>query len=135
MTDTIRAMKLNHLSFPSHDHAATAAFFQKHLGFDISATMEGYTILKRPGFDVVINTPAGETPTYPKTFHVGFELPSLAAVQALYDRFKADGVAMETEIFNNDRGSRFFCTAPGGVTFELNTRADASEEYRGTFER
>jgi hypothetical protein len=50
-------------------------------------------------------------------------------VRTLYQRFKADGVEMETGIFNNGRGSRFFCRAPGGVMFELNTRADASQEY------
>lgn len=51
-----------------------------------------------------------------------------------YARFLADGVQMETEVFNNGRGSRFFCHAPGGVMFELNTRADAAPEYRGTFD-
>lgn len=134
MTDTIKTMKLNHLSFPSLDHAATAAFFEKHLGFEISARLDGHTILKRPGFDVVINTVPGETPAYPKTFHVGFELPDVEAVRALYDRFKREGIDLQTDIFNNNRGSRFFCTAPGGLTFELNTRADASPEYRGTFD-
>jgi hypothetical protein len=91
-------------------------------------------ILKRPGFDVVIATVPDGVPEYPKSFHVGFELPTLDDVHALYERFKANGVEMETGIFNNDRGSRFFCRAPGGVMFELNTRADASEEYRGTFD-
>ena len=35
---------------------------------------------------------------------------------------------MQTEVFNKDRGSRFFCRAPGGVSFEINTRADACLE-------
>ena len=134
MTDMTKSMKLNHLSFPSRDLAATAAFFEKHLGFTIFAKMERAYILKRPGFDVVIDTVPDGVPEYPKTFHVGFELPSVDGVRALYERFKADGVEMETEIFNNDRGSRFFCRAPGGLMFELNTRADASAEYGGTFD-
>jgi hypothetical protein len=65
---------------------------------------------------------------------VGFELPSLAAVRDLFERFTAYGVQMETGIFNNGRGSRFFCRAPGGVMFEMNTRVDAAPEYRGTFD-
>ena len=136
MTDVTKSMKLNHLSFPSLDLAATAGFFETHLGFTISAKMETAWILKRPGFDVVIDTVPNEAPEYqyPKNFHVGFELPDLDEVRILYERFAADGVHMETEIFNNGRGSRFFCRAPGGVMFELNTRADASEEYRGTFD-
>jgi catechol 2,3-dioxygenase-like lactoylglutathione lyase family enzyme len=132
--DMIRTMKLNHLSFPSTNLPATAAFFEKHLGFTIAAKIktDAY-ILKRPGFDVVIEN--AEYPhEWPKNFHIGFELPTLGDVRELYDRFTANGVEMETEIFNNGRGSRFFCRAPGGVMFELNTRADATEQYLGSFD-
>ncbi|CAD6518555.1 hypothetical protein LMG27952_01025 [Paraburkholderia hiiakae] len=134
MNDVIQAMKLNHLSFPSSDTAATAAFFECHLGFTIAGTWDRSLILKRPGYDVVIDHASGDTPTWPKAFHVGFELPSLDAVRDLYERFTTEGVHMETGIFNNGRGSRFFCRAPGGVMFEMNTRLDAAPEYRGTFD-
>lgn len=134
MTDISQTMKLNHLSFPSTDTAATAGFFERHLGFTVSGTWDGSYILKRAGFDVVIENVSGERPTWPTNFHAGFELQSLNAVQALYERFKLDGVQMETAIFNNGRGSRFFCRAPGGVMFEMNTRSDAAPEYRGTFD-
>lgn len=40
---------------------------------------------------------------------------------------------LETDVISHERGSRFFCRAPGGVIFELNTRADASPKYRDTF--
>jgi catechol 2,3-dioxygenase-like lactoylglutathione lyase family enzyme len=134
MTDITQSMKLNHLSFPSADVPATAGFFERYLGFTVSSTWEGSAILKRPGFDVVIDHVRDAVPEYPRAFHAGFELASFDDVQALYDRFVAEGVEMETGIFNNGRGSRFFCRAPGGVMFELNTRADASPEYRATFE-
>lgn len=138
MSDTtqqvIQAMKLNHLSFPSADTEATAAFFAQYLGFTIADTWDRSYILKRPGYDVVIDYAGADAPAWPKNFHLGFELPDLDAVQALYARFKAEGVQMETEIFNNGRGSRFFCRAPGGVMFEMNTRRDASLEYQGTFD-
>jgi catechol 2,3-dioxygenase-like lactoylglutathione lyase family enzyme len=134
MNDITRTMKLNHLSFPSADTAATARFFEHYLGFTISGTWDQCFILKRPGFDVVIDHVSDAAPSWPKAFHAGFELPTLDAVQALYERFKADGIEMETEVFNNGRGSRFFCRAPGGVMFELNTRSDAAPEYRGTFD-
>jgi catechol 2,3-dioxygenase-like lactoylglutathione lyase family enzyme len=132
MSDTTQTMKLNHLSFPTTDLPATAAFFEKYLGFTTSMKMETAYVMKRPGFDVVIEK-AGYSHEWPMNFHVGFELPTVGDVHALYDRFTADGVHMETEVFNNDRGSRFFCRAPGGVMFELNTRADAAEQFRGTF--
>ena len=85
-----------------------------------------FYILKRPGCDVVVET-TGYSHEWPKNFHIGFELPTVGDVHALYDRFKANGVHIETEIFNPDRRPRFFCRAPGGVMFELNTRADATE--------
>lgn len=133
MSNTPFFMKLNHLSFPSHDPARTAAFFETYLGFTI-APAEGHWILKRPGFDVVIEDIQPEIPQWPSTFHVGFELPSRADVESLHARMLADGVPMETDVIDHERGSRFFCRAPGGVMFELNTRADAAPEYRGTFD-
>jgi hypothetical protein len=30
---------------------------------------------------------------------------------------------METEVLSHPRGSRFFCRAPGGMMFEINTRS------------
>lgn len=132
--EVIQAMKLNHLSFPSANTEATAAFFERYLGFTIAGTWDRSYILKRPGYDVVIDYAGADAPEWPKNFHLGFELPNLEAVQALYARFKAEDVQMETEIFNNGRGSRFFCRAPGGVMFEMNTRRDAAPQYQGTFD-
>lgn len=134
MTVDIQRMKLNHLSFPSADTLATAQFFERYLGFTIAGEWSQSYILKRPGFDVVIDHVGDHVPAWPKNFHAGFELPDLDAVQTLYARFKAEGVTMETEVFNNGRGSRFFCREPGGVMFEINTRSDASDEYRDTFD-
>lgn len=133
MTTTFAPMKLNHLSFPSVDPAQTSAFFAKYLGFRIASNGPFWN-LKRPGFDVVIENSRKQAPDWPQTFHVGFELPTLADVQALYEAMAADGVVMESEVISHERGSRFFCRAPGGVMFELNTRADASAAYRDTFD-
>ncbi|MGN6320060.1 VOC family protein [Trinickia sp.] len=134
MTAFLKTMKLNHLSFPSSNPVATADFFERHLGFTIAGHWERSYILKRPGFDVVIEYIGEDAPSWPRSFHAGFELPNLDEVQALYERLKADGVHMETDVFNNGRGSRFFCRTAEGLMFELNTRSDAAPEYRGTFD-
>ncbi|WP_179257772.1 VOC family protein [Burkholderia sp. AU6039] len=134
MTAITQTMKLNHLSFPSADTRATARFFERHLGFTIAGSWEQSWILKRPGFDVVIDHVSDDRPAWPANFHVGFELPSLDEVRTLFERFREEGVEMVTDVFNNGRGSRFFCRAPGGVMFELNTRADAAPAYQGTFD-
>src|SRR4051812_29019562 len=102
MTPTLAPMKLNHLSFPSLDPSATSAFFVKYLGFTRSPAGP-FWILKRPGFDVVIENGSGAAPDWPRTFHVGFELPTLADVEALYAAMAADGVTLETEVISHER--------------------------------
>jgi len=132
MDSIASTMKLNHLSFPSRDPAATGDFFEHHLGCAVTA-FGNNRFVKRPGFDIVIEDAADRAVDWPENFHFGFELSSADDVRALYDRFQADGVKMETEVLEHVRGSRFFCRAPGGLLIEINTRADAAEPYRATF--
>ncbi|MCU6497540.1 VOC family protein [Rugamonas sp. A1-17] len=125
-------MKFNHLSFPSKDVTATVDFFVRRLG--CTAERFGDTaVLKRAGFDIVIEDARDRDVNWPHNFHLGFELPGIEEVRALYSRFKEEGVVMKTEVFYHARGSRFFCEAPGGLLFEINTRADAEEAYRAGF--
>lgn len=124
MNDIAIAMKLNHLRFPSNDLAATTRFFVEQLGCT-ATPYPGISMIERPGFDIVIEQAAGFSVEWPHNFHVGFELPTAADVGALYERFKAEGVEMKTELVRARRGTRFFCVAPGGLLFEINTRADA----------
>jgi len=154
MNASLTASKLNHMSLPSQDVLATAAFFERYLDFSASMTTPNFAILKRPGFDLVIERASAEAPTvqaiggnshrddvstdpnlavWPMAFHVGLELPTLEDVRNLRDALTSNGFAAETDIFNNDRGSRFFLRAPGGVMIEFTTRADAAEAFRGTF--
>lgn len=119
--------KLNHLSFPTTNVAETAAFFEKYLGCEIVAVGES-CLLKRNGFDIVLDHVKEEVPVWPKNFHFGLELDSLDDVHSLYKEFLEGGVHMETEVFNNSRGSRFFCRSPGGVLIEINTRADMQKQ-------
>lgn len=124
-------MKLNHLSFPSNDLAASTRFFEEQLGCT-STAHTGYNILKRPGFDIVLEQARGFQVDWPHNFHIGFELPSVDDVRTLYERFKADGIEMQVELVKSPRGTRFFCVAPGGLLVEINTRADAPEAVRMT---
>jgi len=151
--------KFNHLSFPTNNVSATAAFFENYLGFTVSMTVpDKLAILKRPGLDVVIEHAAHDAPTilalpgennlsafadcvangadlkWPRAFHIGLEFPTVEDVRRLRECLIADGFEAETEIFNNHRGSRFFLRAPGGVMVEFNTRSDAADEFRGTFD-
>jgi len=124
--------KLNHLSFPTNDVAETAAFFEKYLSCEVAAAGE-HRLLKRDGFDIVLEHVSEETPVWPKNFHFGLEVATLNDLHTLHDEFLKGGVQMETGVFNNTRGSRFFCRAPGGVLIEFNTREDMQEQWRKLF--
>ncbi len=133
MTFDTDRMTLNHLSFPSTDPAATAGFFERQLGCTVTP-MGTSRLVKRPGFDIVIEDAAGRPVAWPHNFHVGLECETLADVEAAHAAFAAAGVAMKTGVFRHARGSRFFCEAPGGLLFEINTRSDAEPAFRATFD-
>jgi catechol 2,3-dioxygenase-like lactoylglutathione lyase family enzyme len=125
-------MQFNHISFPSRDVAATAAFFEQYLG--CSATRFGTSqILKRHDFDIVIEDASDRPVDWPGNFHIGFEVPTAADVDSLYRQFREDGAELATGIIRHARGSRFFAAIPGGVQVEINTREDAAEAYRASF--
>jgi catechol 2,3-dioxygenase-like lactoylglutathione lyase family enzyme len=126
-------MKFNHISFPSTDVDATAAFFVRYLGCTVSA-LGSIRILKRHDFDIVIE-PADTEVAWPGNFHVGFEVPSARDVVELQAQFGSDGTHRPTQVIRHPRGSRFFCELPGGVHVEINTRADAADEFRASFGR
>lgn len=128
------SMKFNHVSFPSRDASATAAFFVQHLGCTVS-NFGTSKILKRHDFDIVIESAADRDVEWPKNFHIGFELPRASDVLALFEKFQAAGVAFETGVMAHARGSRFFCWIPGGIMVEINTREDAEAPYRESFAR
>lgn len=122
---------LNHLSLPTTNPQATAAFFAQHFGCEI-VTAGDSILLQRDGFDIVLDHV--EAPVdWPGRFHFGFELPTVQQVHALYHAFQAAGVSMETTVFNNSRGSRFFCRTPEGVMIEVNTREDKQDSWRTLF--
>ncbi|MGO4701882.1 VOC family protein [Dyella sp. 2RAB6] len=134
MHNVSSTMKFNHISFPSHDVSATAAFFVRHLGCSVS-DFGSSKILKRHDFDIVVEDATEHAVQWPDNFHIGFELPSAADVLAMCEDFKAAGVVFETDVIRHLRGSRFFCRIPGGVMVEINTREDAAEAYRAGFGR
>lgn len=135
MKSTAHPLKFNHLSFPSANVAETSAFFERHLGCTFESTFGQSHVLKRGEFDIVIEHAPDRVIDWPHNFHIGFELPTLEELRALFERFRAEGVKFETELISHVRGSRFFCWIPGGVMVEVNTREDAAEPYRAQFGR
>jgi catechol 2,3-dioxygenase-like lactoylglutathione lyase family enzyme len=123
--------RLNHLSLPTTNPAATAVFFEKHFDCEIVTAGEN-VLLRRDGFDIVLDGITDKS-AWPANFHFGFEMETALQVQELHDAFKREGVHMETEVFNNSRGSRFFCRTPEGAMIEMNAREDKRDDWRKLF--
>ncbi|WP_061541196.1 VOC family protein [Collimonas fungivorans] len=134
MSTVNQTMKFNHISFPSSDVDATAAFFKQYLGCTISS-FGASRIVKRHDFDIVIDGSGDRAVEWPHNFHIGFEVPTAQDVADLYQQFNAGGAQLTTGILQHARGSRFFCAIPGDVQVEINTREDAAEQFRASFGR
>jgi len=132
MSSANHTMRFNHISFPSSDVAATAAFFARYLGCTTSPIGTS-SIVKRHDFDIVIEDADGRDVAWPANFHIGFELATAQDVARLFREFSDEGVRMTTGLIKAARGSRFFCEIPGGVLVEINTREDAAEPFRASF--
>ena len=92
--------------------------------------MASSRVLKGHGFDVVIEDASNCPVAWPGNFYVGFELATLEALQALFERFKRAGVELRTDLLTHESGLRFFCRVSGGVLIEINTREDAAQPDR-----
>ena len=146
VTSNMKQAKFNHLSFPSADVAGTVAFFENYVGCTVStrgvvdSANYQWAVLKRGEFDIVIES-SDRAVQWPSGFHIGLEVDTVAEVHALHAEFAAQGVEMVIgyqgstgAVFNNTRGSRFFCRAPGSVMFEVHTREDIHDKWQGSFD-
>ena len=60
---------------------------------------------------------------YPETFHVGFYVDDVAAVEAKRDELAVAGLSPGDihDAGRSGRGTHFYCTAPGDVVVEIAT--------------
>ncbi|SDV50270.1 VOC family protein [Chitinasiproducens palmae] len=125
------AAKLNHVSFPTHDVAREAHFFEQYLGAKLEFVDPGSdsALLRHGNMDIVLEKMPIDV-TWHKDFHIGLELETKQAVDALHHAFRQAGIALESEVFNRiGRGSRFFARTPGGIQIEINTREDREAKW------
>lgn len=122
-------MQLNHLDLSVPDVPAAVAFFETAFGFTLLETKgnDGMAILRGDGGVVLVLTRAAPatTPLYPKTFHIGFLLPSGQAVWQAYERMKAAGIELPQPPRELRDSLTFYCHAPGGILVEVGHRPGA----------
>jgi lactoylglutathione lyase len=116
-------MQLNHLDLSVPDVAATTAFFVDGFGFTLleQRGTHGMAILRGDGGVTLVLTRCAE-PVYPKTFHIGFLLPSPEAVTQACQSLLAAGIAVPKPPTEMRGAFLFYCTAPGGILVEVGHR-------------
>jgi catechol 2,3-dioxygenase-like lactoylglutathione lyase family enzyme len=114
-------VKLNHLDLQVDDVQALASFFALHFELVRRSNDRSPAIAilgDDAGFTLVIQRK--REATYPPGFHIGFILDTAAAVHARRDKLVASGVTVG-EIGVDNRGTRFYLTAPGEILVEVSS--------------
>jgi catechol 2,3-dioxygenase-like lactoylglutathione lyase family enzyme len=123
----MEAMQLKHLNLTVSDVSGLTEFFERHFGFKRSLELGAgaFTLMTdNDDFVLALMKPKKNGPvSYPETFHLGFFVADLAAVQAKHDELEAAGL-VPGKIHNagrTGRGAYFYCNAPGDVVVEIAT--------------
>ena len=119
-------MNLNHLSLPVRDIDEASAFFVEHLGLvETDRKADAIAILEdASGFTLVLSRPkpVEDRVGYPATFHVGFFVDDVAAVDAAHGRLQH---VVEAQAPRHMRGRYgFYFHALGELLFEVSAPAD-----------
>lgn len=116
-------MQMNHLDLSVPDVAAASAFLVRHFSFTLlqSKGNHGMAVLAGDGGVVLVLTRC-ETPSYPKTFHIGFLVGDASQVTAKHAELEAAGTAGLSPVQEMRGGPGFYCRTDWGILLEVAHR-------------
>jgi lactoylglutathione lyase len=115
-------MIINHINLTVSDVPAAKTFLETYFGMrgmGEERENKNFTVL----FDdaglvlTLMKGARGSAVEYPSTFHIGFGQPDEAAVNAIYERMKADGFDVKPP--ERHHAWTFYVNAPGGFMVEI----------------
>lgn len=115
-------MRMNHINLSVPDVQATRSFLETYFGlrFMDTPTPDKITVALDENDSIIAlsNFSNSDSYSYPGAFHVGFNLPSRADVDAMHERMTADGykVGRRTDFHG---AWTFYLDAPGGFIIEV----------------
>jgi catechol 2,3-dioxygenase-like lactoylglutathione lyase family enzyme len=120
-------MKLNHLDLQVSDVSSARRFFERI--FELRCTYQRrdeIAILEdEAGFSFGVSNLFGSpAPIYPPDFHIGFVLETEAHVRRMYDRVKAAGVPLKTDLAYGGPSLYFMCLGPDSLAIEVRAPRD-----------
>jgi catechol-2,3-dioxygenase len=109
-----KLMRLDHVNLTVHNVLEASAFLKKHFGFTdaFEDNNAGMAVLA-DGHGMHINLMKGANASYPKLFHIGFDMGTEAEVNAMYERLKTDGMEISPPK-HETWAYTFHFTCPGG---------------------
>lgn len=117
-------MHLDHVNLTVNDVEEASAFLKKHFGytdaFDDNNAFISVLVSKSRTY---INLMRGEDPTYPDTFHIGFDAQTETGVNAVYERLTGDGLSIKPP--THAWGSWTFHFKCPGSNFTIEVACDA----------
>ncbi|WP_025849054.1 VOC family protein [Paenibacillus ehimensis] len=122
-------MKLNHLNLCVNDLSEATDFFQSLFGFQLLG-QKGDTLAVMSdgeGFTLVLSRFGEETVAYPKDFHIGFYVETMAEVDAFHAKLAAANIPSDHGPRKMRGGYTLYFTALGGVLFEVTSFFRESE--------
>jgi lactoylglutathione lyase len=108
-------MKLDHINLTVHNVTEASTFLKKHFGYkDIFEDNNAGMAALSNGSDLNILLMKGSKATYPKYFHIGFDLETEANVTAMYQRLEGDGIKTDPPEHTAWGSYTFNFKCPGG---------------------
>ena len=110
-------MKLNHLHLMVSDVQGTANFLETYFGLRRNPGGRDKFLVMTDEGGMTLALMQGRDHVYPKNFHIGFDRPNEAEVNALWQRLVDDGHAPSTP--ERAHAWSFYVKAPGGFLVEV----------------
>ncbi len=89
-------MKLDHINLTVGNVIKASTFLKKHFGYkDIFDDNNAGMAALGDGSDMHILLMKGSSATYPKYFHIGFDMETESNVTTMYERLKNDGMEID----------------------------------------
>lgn len=112
-------MDLNHLHLHVRDVEASRSFYERYFAFTPHVRHGDILFVRNADrFDLALAS--DEHPhAFPDWFHFGFRLETPDAVRALYERMRADGVAIVKPLYEDGELASYRCGDPDGYGIEV----------------
>ena len=112
-------LRLNHVDLVVADIPANRDFLGAWFGLQVEVDKPEICLMRdSAGLLLILRTPEnGDSPVYPRDFHLGFFIPDEATVTDLYARMTTQGVTMRQSIEGSP--PKFRCLSPAGLLVEV----------------